>query len=515
MTRADFGCPGCSQRLTAEHDALGVQVRCPRCGRMVRPLDVIALDSPIPAIRVLDGEAAAEAAPPPPAADPGAPRTKGGTIVLTPPAAAPPRLSLIDELAGPARALTDAIADRLGPARARIALIATPSVAAPLLVLIAFARPSALRTVVALVVGLLVAAVLVVALALRLAQGRAAGRSSSGRARLAAAGLAALAAGLAFALTFVIAGVLAPSDGPRAAAAAVPSAAPSPLDLPAADTTASDQPPADAELRREGGDSVASGQLFVPQSFRSPDGAFDLIVHLSAQPWVIVESVARADVNALVHVVNLEKGDRYHKHFADPGAYIAMLEAIRTQVEKRGLRAASLRRVAISTFGAGSGALSRILGLPKNVDTLDAVLVLEGMQLRWENKKRERVDPNELGPFLRFAEQAASGQKLFVVSHAKSGGDEERASARAAADALLEGLGKEREPMSATPLPVDLEGAARLFQDGAVHALEPDSAAHVQGFHVLGYANKVPAHQVAQLVQMSVTVLPLLKARWQ
>jgi hypothetical protein len=574
MGRAEFDCPGCSQRLTAGEQALKGNVRCPRCALVVRPLDVIALDAPLPAIPVDDspgkprvtedvkspgpsryevmaaepvGEktddasvpAAADPDPPPgggreidsaakpePALRTNAKRGKGGTLVMEEAVRPAPRLqasaSVVDELAGIARHLVDAIDDRLGRARARIVLIATPSVALPLLVLLAFAGPSLLRSIVSAVVAALAWAMVVVAAALRLARRPSPSRRTSPRAHALAAAAVAIAACLAIGFTGLVAGIFASGDG-AAAPATVASAPPT---LPAATPTgyaAGEQAAsstavvsgADAELRRDGADTVLDAQLFVPKSFHSDDGAFDLVIHLNAQPGVVLQSIAGAGVNALVVVVNLERGDKYHKRFADPGAYMALLEAVRTQAEKRGLRAASLRRVALSAFGAGSGALTRILGVEKNLDTVDAVIVLEGIQVRWVNEKRERVDPNEIAPYVRFAHLAAEGKKLFCITHGQSGGDEDRAPAHAAADAILEDVAAKRSAMNEPPPAVELEGAARLFQDGVVHGLEPDSASNLQGLHVLGYKNKAPGQQVAQLVQMSVTALPFLAERWK
>jgi hypothetical protein len=45
--------------------------------------------------------------------------------------------------------------------------------------------------------------------------------------------------------------------------------------------------------------------------------------------------------------------------------------------------------------------------------------------------------------------------------------------------------------------------------------LEQTTEAHKGGLHVRGYVGQTPDHHIAQLVQMSTTVLPELAERWK
>ena len=485
MAQTQFRCPSCTQQLTADADALRRRFQCARCGTEFRPLDVLPVDTPLPAI-ALD-EAEIPLGPRTPALPAALPLPKGPPLPKSPAQPESPA-----QPKSPVQPKSPAQAKSPAPrtATARLAVLRVQALL------------SRLRSV---------AEALFARLTARLGRERA----------LAVLGLGAVAAlGLVLLLTFTL------TRGPSSNNVAKPTASMAPvtqapvsalgeaaLAPPKAEDARADEA-ADRDLVRTGSDNVGEGVLYVPDTFHSADGSFDLLLHFNGQPAVVVQSAARAGLNALVHVTNVERGTKYHKYLRDPVQFATLLEQIRAQAEKRGLRGGHLRRLALGSFGSGSGTLAGILGIERNVERIDAIYVLEGLQARWLNKQRERVDPNDIAPFLVFARLASQGQKLFVITHSHGGGDDKHAGAARAADAILEAVGATRVPDTTSPPPAELEGAAKLFADGKVPQLEAESTAQAQGLHVLGYANTAPGHQLAHMVEMSVTVLPLLVDRW-
>ena len=59
MASVALGCPSCSQQLTVEPGALHDEVRCARCGERFKPLDVLDLSEPLPALAADDEKPAA------------------------------------------------------------------------------------------------------------------------------------------------------------------------------------------------------------------------------------------------------------------------------------------------------------------------------------------------------------------------------------------------------------------------------------------------------------------------
>lgn len=267
-------------------------------------------------------------------------------------------------------------------------------------------------------------------------------------------------------------------------------------------------------IDRSSKEGVGPGNLYLPASFQAKGGTFDVLVHAHGSPSVVVKSVELAGLDAAVVVMNMKKGSKYHEYFQDPGAFAALLEEVRKQTEKRGVAGARIGRVALSSFSSGSGSVISILSGSRSVELVDAVLVLDGLQVRWENDRPGRVDPHEISPLLKFARAAQRGDKLLVITHSGVAG-EKQANAGAVADLLLESLGAERKPATEAPAPVSIDGAGGLFHDGNVIHLTPGTTASAGGVQIRGYGNKTPGHQPAHLVQMSQTALPALAERWK
>src|SRR5690606_23177846 len=117
------------------------------------------------------------------------------------------------------------------------------------------------------------------------------------------------------------------------------------------------------------------------------------------------ESMEAAKVNALVYIVNLGIGSgAYEDRWSMPGLFDEALDRIRAAVEKRGLREPRLRRVALSSWSAGYGAVSKILEVKKNFERIDALMLLDGLHASFvDEKNRTGADPAKLGPFIRYA----------------------------------------------------------------------------------------------------------------
>ncbi|WP_156040803.1 hypothetical protein [Chondromyces apiculatus] len=293
-----------------------------------------------------------------------------------------------------------------------------------------------------------------------------------------------------------------------------PSAAPAASAEPAPAVT-----PADATLRREGHVYVSGGVLHAPRSFHSDDGTFDLVLHFHGNTQLVEESYGAAEVNALVYVVNLGIGSgAYESRYARQGILDETLARVRDAAEKRGLKDAKLRRVALSSWSAGYGAIAKLLDSAKNRERIDALLMLDGLHVSYAKAPgpdgHPGPDPLRLDPFLRFAEEAALGHKLFTITHSFV---EPRAyaSVEETANALLAAVGAHRLGRYGEPPHVALPSLANVWAKDAERWLEQTNEAHRGGFHVRGYMGNSPEHHMAHLIQMSVIALPDLVAHWK
>jgi hypothetical protein len=272
---------------------------------------------------------------------------------------------------------------------------------------------------------------------------------------------------------------------------------------------------ADYKLKREGHVFVGGGVLHAPPSFRSDDGTFDLVMHFHGNTELVEESVAAAHVNALVYVVNLGIGSGpYEERYSVPGVFDETLSRIQKAAKERGLRDARLRRLALSCWSAGYGAVAKLLEAQKNRDMVDAVIMLDGIHAAYTDKQAKTIDMVRLGPFIRFGKDAIENKKLFTITHSDTI-PIDYASTTETTDVLLRETGVERAAANETPPRVTLASAVGAMPKKTEQWLVQKTDGRRGSLHVRGYQGQTPEHHMAHLIQMSVTVLPELAERWK
>jgi hypothetical protein len=290
------------------------------------------------------------------------------------------------------------------------------------------------------------------------------------------------------------------------------------VSLPATATASAAPTRTDQKLSRTGHLQVGPGVLHVPATFQSTDGSFDLYLHFHGNPQLVEKSVAVAGLDAVVHVTNLgSASDPYEQHFVVPGAFDDLVTRIERKLGKLGLDSAKVRRIAVGSWSAGYGAVYRILQAKGAIGRIDALLMLDGLHVGYDDAKAGTADPLLLEPYLKYAQEAASGRKLFIITHSeiKPGA---YASSTQTADLILGALGAQRQPLDPekdSPPRVAFEEAVKAFPHDAQRWLQARNAAHVGNLHIYGYAGTTAEDHMAHLIQMSVTALPPLVQRWR
>jgi hypothetical protein len=274
---------------------------------------------------------------------------------------------------------------------------------------------------------------------------------------------------------------------------------------------------ADARVRRKGYETIHGGLLFVPESFSSADGAYDLVIHFHGNVKVVLESVEVARVNAVVAIINLGIGSLvYQDHFAAPGTYEGLLAEIQRAVGARRLATPHLRRVALSAWSAGYGSIQTILDLRRrSTPKPDAILMLDGIHCGWLEERPEALNPRGIAPFTRAARAAAAGEMLFTITHSEID-PITYASTEATSGYLLERAGGLLSIAGPSTQPPHL--ALRSVIGAVAKRLEkkmvPTTEGRIGDFHVRGFRGMTKEHHMAHLFQMAATVLPELAARW-
>jgi hypothetical protein len=200
-----------------------------------------------------------------------------------------------------------------------------------------------------------------------------------------------------------------------------------------------------------------AGPLEKPVEVWIPDGIgerddVNLVVHFLGAAWLPEYAVSRLKTKTVAAVVNIGAGSGiYDRSFSDPGAFDALLANVTREASAVLGRAVTFRRLTLSGFSAGHGAIRAILRDPQHFARVDAVLLLDGMHTSYVPEgvvveKGGTLDPKNLEAFVRFAQAAMRGEKQFLVTHSEIFPGT-FASTTETADYLLNALGLHRTPV--------------------------------------------------------------------
>jgi hypothetical protein len=272
-------------------------------------------------------------------------------------------------------------------------------------------------------------------------------------------------------------------------------------------------PRADAELVRDGRSSCGGGSLVVLPDFASADGSFDLVVHFHGATDLVAQSLAAVKLNAVVVVFNLGQSSRsYEETFGFTELFPVVLDQAKQVMAKRHLRDPSIRRLALSAFSAGFGAVKRILDRPGEIEQVDAVLLYDGIHTSYDQNKQ--LDLRPLQSFLSFARAAMHGDKLFFVTHSEIP-TLDYGSTLQTTNLLLDTLSLSRTPGGDTPEWPDLPAVRGGVPVKDRRPLSPRTHTESGGLFVRGYKGGLALDHGSHLLQMASTALPKLAERWR
>ena len=269
---------------------------------------------------------------------------------------------------------------------------------------------------------------------------------------------------------------------------------------------------ADARLDRAGTSLISSGVLFVPPTFHSVDGVFDLLVFFHGNAELVVQSAAAANLDALVYVVNAGTGSgAYERHYAMAAMFPYELQRVVDAVTSRGLQGARLGRLAFGAWSAGYGALLRLLTQENARSRASAVLLADALHSNLKEDGSRTVDLERMAPFVDFAKEAASGDKLFVMTHSEVN-EFRYATTTETSDALIAAVGAYRSRAADWPDRPSFPLARQVMT--TPRWLEQHSEAHKGNFHVRGYRGYREDDHIAHLAQISMTLFADLVRYW-
>lgn len=241
--------------------------------------------------------------------------------------------------------------------------------------------------------------------------------------------------------------------------------------------------------------------VFIPNGCGSVATSYDLLVHFHGAPTAMEPAFEKSGINGVLAILNLGTGSgKYEDAFQVRGSFDDLVRRVSEVVREMCPGAAAApRRIALSGWSAGYGAIWRILDRQADADRVDAVLLADGLHAGFEpDKKRQRVvNWAQMAAFTLYADRAVAGEKLMAITHSSI--ETPYASTTETASFLLQQENVPKEPAN-TPGP--RPGMTLLYR------------ADRGNFHVQGYSGgDKPAH-CDHLYAIGDTLLPLLRERW-
>ncbi|WP_437282669.1 hypothetical protein WME90_19435 [Sorangium sp. So ce375] len=237
------------------------------------------------------------------------------------------------------------------------------------------------------------------------------------------------------------------------------------------------------------------GRLLVPpaRAVRA-DGGYDLLIHFhGAEP--VRKLLAPKGMDLVIAGVDLGTRSSEYARALEGGGWDALLQAIDREVESAtGSADARARRLVLSSWSAGSGAIGRII--ERGSGQVDGLILLDSLYGSYMPGQTSLVQ-GQLAPYVALANAAARGAPVFYLTHTEvptSG----YASTKETATFLLRELGA--APIAVTSSADDAPSATPgNGAEQAADALRLTRMYDGGSLYVRGYAGAGPGEHCAQL----------------
>jgi hypothetical protein len=247
---------------------------------------------------------------------------------------------------------------------------------------------------------------------------------------------------------------------------------------------------------------VAPGSRVISLSAgcRAAQKPYDLLIHFHGAPPVLEAAFEKSGIDGVLVIYNWGIGSgAYEDPFAAPGTFNQLTASITNGVRELCPTAAAPKRIGLSGWSAGYGAIWRILDRSSDAARIDSVLLSDGLHAGFVGNERERnVNPAQMAAFELFADLAVADKKLFAITHSTIATP--YASTTETATYLLDAQGVPRIQASLPGPRPDMELTSRGDRGS---------------FHVRGFSGEDKAAHANQLYSFGDLLLPYLKERWR
>lgn len=167
-------------------------------------------------------------------------------------------------------------------------------------------------------------------------------------------------------------------------------------------------------------------RIFIPEKSENSESP-DLLIHFHGASYVANYAAEKYNGEIVAADINLGSGSgSYFKVFSDSSIFKVLVDSIKISAEEKLKHKIEFKRIILSGFSAGYGAVKAILGEPQNYKIVNDVLLLDGLHAGYIPEGRVlyeggKIDSTALSPFLKFAAEAArkNSHRRFLFTHSE------------------------------------------------------------------------------------------------
>lgn len=168
---------------------------------------------------------------------------------------------------------------------------------------------------------------------------------------------------------------------------------------------------------------IENGEIFIPSNLEPTSKKLNLLVHLHGRFSVVQNLVKKSNFSGVLVTLHLGQfSSPYRIAFSDTNYFYSIISTIKnTLLDKLNLQIDdSKMNIYLSSFSAGYGGLREILKSENFYQRIKGIILLDGLHTDYVLFNNQRiVNPDQMKDFLRFARDAVSFKKHFIITHSE------------------------------------------------------------------------------------------------
>lgn len=168
---------------------------------------------------------------------------------------------------------------------------------------------------------------------------------------------------------------------------------------------------------------IGNGEIFIPSNFDPNAKKINLLIHLHGKFSVVQNLIKKSNFNGVLVTLHLGHfSTPYSIAFSDTNYFKSIINTVqKILIDKLNLQVDDNElNIYLISFSAGYGGIREMLKNQNFYQSIKGIILLDGLHTDYVIVNNQRkVNPNQMKDFLRFARDAVSFNKHFIISHSE------------------------------------------------------------------------------------------------